>query len=139
MQIRSYQKFDEAAVLNLWDECGLVVTWNNPKQDIKRKLKVQPELFLIGCIDDKIIATAMAGYDGHRGWVYYLAVQPDYQNRGIGREIMHAAEERLLAIGCPKIDIMVRTTNSKVVNFYNAIGYKIDSVSTLSKRLIDDD
>jgi ribosomal protein S18 acetylase RimI-like enzyme len=139
MQIRSYQISDEEAVLSLWEECGLVVTWNNPKQDIQRKLKVQPELFLIGCIDDKIITTAMAGYDGHRGWVYYLAVKPNMQNQGIGRQIMHAVEERLITFGCPKIDIMVRTTNLNVISFYKAIGYKIDAVSTLSKRLIEDE
>lgn len=137
-RIRSYCESDKDDVIRLWKECKLVVPWNDPQRDIGRKQTVQSELFLIGLIDEAIIATAMAGYDGHRGWVYYLAVKSKYQQQEIGKQIMEEAEKRLLEIGCPKINIMVRTTNSDVINFYKAIGYKVDGVTTMSKRLISD-
>jgi len=119
-------------------ECGLVVPWNDPQRDIERKLSVQPELFLVGLINDEIISTAMAGYDGHRGWVYYLAVKPRYQQQEIGKQMMKKAEIRLFELGCPKLNIMVRTTNLEVINFYKSIGYKIDAVTSLGKRLEPD-
>ena len=137
--IRSYRESDKDDVIRLWKECELVVPWNDPQRDIGRKQTVQSELFLIGLIDEAIIATAMAGYDGHRGWVYYLAVKSKYQQQEIGKQIMEEAEKRLLEIGCPKLNIMVRTTNSDVINFYKAIGYKVDGVTTMSKRLISDE
>ena len=136
--VRSFRKSDQKDVIQLWKECGLVVPWNDPRRDIERKLVIQPELFLIGLINDEIITTAMAGYDGHRGWVYYLAVKPLYQQKEIGRQIMKEAETRLLELGCPKLNIMVRSTNLDVINFYKAIGYKIDAVTNMGKRLESD-
>jgi len=136
--IRSFRKSDQKDVIQLWMECGLVVPWNDPQSDIERKLSTQPELFLIGLIDNKIIVTAMAGYDGHRGWVYYLAVKPQYRQKAIGRQIMKEAETRLLELGCPKLNIMVRSTNLDVINFYKAIGYKVDAVTNMGKRLESD-
>ncbi len=137
--IRSYRESDKDDVIQLWKECELVVPWNDPQSDIERKQTVQSEFFLIGLIHKEIVATAMAGYDGHRGGVYYLAVKPKYQQQEIGKQIMEEAEKRLLEIGCPKLNIMVRTTNSDVINFYKAIGYKVDGVTTMSKRLISDE
>ncbi|MEE9572521.1 MAG: GNAT family acetyltransferase [Candidatus Neomarinimicrobiota bacterium] len=137
--IRSYRESDKDDVIQLWKECELVVPWNDPQSDIERKQTVQSELFLIGLMDEEIVATAMAGYDGHRGWVYYLAVKPKYQQQGIGEKMMNKAEHALLKLGCPKLNIMVRTTNSDVINFYKAVGYKIDGVTTMSKRLIPDE
>ncbi|MFC1527786.1 GNAT family acetyltransferase [Candidatus Neomarinimicrobiota bacterium] len=136
--IRSYRESDKKKVIELWQECGLVVPWNDPQRDIERKLSVQPELFLVGLINDEIISTAMAGYDGHRGWVYYLAVKPRYQQQEIGKQMMKKAEIRLFELGCPKLNIMVRTTNLEVINFYKSIGYKIDAVTSLGKRLEPD-
>ena len=136
--VRSYRESDKEYVIQLWKECELVVPWNDPQQDIERKQSVQSELFLIGLINDEIIATAMAGYDGHRGWVYYLAVKPKYQQQDIGKKIMKEAEARLLSLGCPKLNIMVRSTNLEVINFYKSIGYKIDAVTSLGKRLDPD-
>ena len=133
--IRSFRKSDRDGVTQLWNECDLVVPWNNPQRDIERKLSVQPNLFLIGLIKDEIIATAMAGYDGHRGWVYYLAVKPKYQNNGFGKLIMEEVEKLLIKMGCPKIDIMVRKTNLDAINFYKSIDYDVDEVITMSKRL----
>ena len=139
MEIRRFCKTDIESVIELWEDCGLVVPWNNPRLDIERKLRHQPELFLVGIIDNKIIATAMAGYDGHRGWVYYLAINPNYQKSGYGKLMMDEAERILLKMGCPKINIMVRDTNLDVINFYKSIGYETQSVSTLGIRLITDD
>ena len=113
--------------------------WNNPGRDIQRKLKIQPEMFLVGQADGKIIATVMAGYDGHRGWINYLAVHPQHQHTGIGRLMMDEAESRLRAAGCPKINLQVRSTNGKVIEFYKKIGYKTDNVVSLGKRLENDE
>jgi len=138
MEIRVYQKSDENDVVKLWKECGVIVPWNNPQLDIDRKLKENLEEILVGLIDDDIMATAMVGYDGHRGWVYYLGIKPKYQKMGYGYQIMEAAEKYLLESGCPKINIMVRDTNSEVINFYEAIGYEKQNIVTLGKRLIPD-
>jgi len=139
IEIRSYERSDETQVVQLWTDCGLVVPWNNPHHDIQRKIDVQPELFLVGCLADKIVATVMAGYDGHRGWINYLAVHPDHQHTGIGRRMMEAAEIRLQAAGCPKINLQVRRTNTKVIEFYKKIGYTLDGVVSFGKRLKADD
>ncbi len=138
MLIRCYQTNDEPAVISLWQRCNLTRPWNDPKRDIRRKLADSPELFFVGELDGSIIATVVAGYDGHRGWIYYLAVDPDMQKHGYGREIMRYAEEKLLELGCPKIDLMVRKTNSGVIGFYQSIGYTEDDVVTMSRRLIQD-
>jgi ribosomal protein S18 acetylase RimI-like enzyme len=139
VDIRPYDSRDEEAVVQLWNDCGLVVPWNDPYKDIQRKLRVQREWFLVGLIGGRVIATAMAGYDGHRGWVNYLAVHPDFRRAGIGGIMMEEAENQLLAAGCPKINLQVRTTNDAVIAFYKAIGYKTDDVVSLGKRLDPDD
>ena len=138
MIIRQFKKDDEKQVIQLWKDCGLVVPWNNPHRDIQRKLRIQPELFLVGCLNDRIIASVMGGYDGHRGWVYYLAVHPDYQQKGFARQMMLEIEDRLHKIGCPKINLQVRNTNLKVIEFYKRIGYKLDDVLSFGKRLDPD-
>ena len=130
---------EEEEVVVLWEACGLLVPWNDPRRDIQRKLEIQPELFLVGCLDGKLVASVMAGYEGHRGWVNYLAVHPDYRRRGIGKQMMGRVEELLLGLGCPKINQQVRKTNREVINFYQGIGFKDDEVIGLGKRLIADD
>jgi ribosomal protein S18 acetylase RimI-like enzyme len=135
VEIRAYESCDERQVVQLWTDCGLAAPWNNPHRDIQRKLDVQRELFLVGCLAGKIISTIMAGYEGHRGWINYLAVHPDHQRAGIGRRMMEAAEIRLRAAGCPKINLQVRCTNAKVIEFYKKIGYKFDDVVSFGKRL----
>jgi ribosomal protein S18 acetylase RimI-like enzyme len=135
MEVRPFDPSDEAAVVQLWRDCGLVVPWNNPHKDLQRKLKVQPEMFIVGCSDEQVIATVMAGYDGHRGWINYLAVHPDHQRNGIGRRMMEEAESRLRATGCPKINLQVRSSNAAVIEFYKAIGFKPDDVVSFGKRL----
>jgi ribosomal protein S18 acetylase RimI-like enzyme len=122
----------------LWRKCGLTRTWNDPKLDIQRKLKVNPELFLVGLVDGAIVATVMGGYEGHRGWVNYLAVDPLSQEKGYGRQIMKTIEEKLLALGCPKVNLQVRTDNAAALAFYEKIGYRTETVVSLGKRLIED-
>jgi ribosomal protein S18 acetylase RimI-like enzyme len=138
MQIRSYSESDETAVITLWQQCELTRPWNDPRKDIQRKLTTQPELFFIGEQDGKIIATVMAGYDGHRGWVNYLAVDPAYQGEGIGRRLMQHVEESLAAIGCPKLNLQIRASNQSALAFYERIGYAADEVVSYGKRLIPD-
>jgi ribosomal protein S18 acetylase RimI-like enzyme len=138
VEIRSFNMGQEKAVIELWQECNLLHPGNNPSFDIKRKMKVNPELFLVGVAEGKVIATAMGGYEGHRGWVNYLAVAPAYQRKGYGRQIMVEIEKRLLAMGCPKINLQVRNGNTAALEFYGKIGYKDDSVVSLGKRILPD-
>lgn len=139
MDIRAYQPSDEGAVVSLWEESGLTRPWNDPRKDIARKLLVQPELFLVGTLDGQVIATAMAGYDGHRGWVNYLAVAPRSRGRGCGRALMERVEHLLLSLGCPKVNIQVRVSNAEAPGFYRAMGYAQEEMISLGKRLIHDD
>jgi ribosomal protein S18 acetylase RimI-like enzyme len=136
--IRPFLTEDETAVVGLWQRCGLVRAVNDPHKDIIRKSKVRPDLFLVGLSDGQIVASAMAGYEGHRGWINYLAVSPDHQKRGFGRWMMEEVERRLRAEGCPKINLQVRTSNVEVLAFYRAIGFVQDDVISLGKRLDHD-
>jgi ribosomal protein S18 acetylase RimI-like enzyme len=138
MNIRPLQSVDEAAVLALWARCDLVRPWNDPRKDIHRKLQVQPDLFLVGVLEQAIVATVMAGYDGHRGWINYLAVAPEQQRQGHGRQIMAEAERCLRPLGCPKSNWQVRTSNRAVLAFSQRIGYALDEVVSLGKRLEQD-
>lgn len=135
MKIRPYQESDEVAVVDLWSDCGLIVPQNDPIRDIQRKLKVNPEWFLVGVDDTLVIASCMVGYDGHRGWINYLAVAPSMQRLGLASQIMNEAERLLVAAGCLKINLQVRTTNEAVVAFYQSLGFKVDDVTSLGKRL----
>jgi ribosomal protein S18 acetylase RimI-like enzyme len=134
-KIRPYQAADQSAVIDLWHRCNLVVPQNDPRKDIAMKCRVQPDLFFVGTISDRIVASAMAGYDGHRGWIYYLAVDPDYQRQHIGRRMMKRTEVALKERGCPKINIQVRTSNKAVISFYTSLGYSNDDVIGLGKKL----
>lgn len=138
MQIRPFQESDTEAVILLWRECGLIRPVNDPRKDIARKVREQPHLFLVGTLEGEVIASVMAGYDGHRGWLNYVAVAPEHQRRGYARAIMAEAERLLGQLGCPKINLQVRTSNQSVIDFYRRIGYSIDDVVGMGKRLIDD-
>ena len=137
--LRPFRVEETDIVVALWERCGLTRPWNDPRKDVERKLRMQPELFLVAETDGGVVGTAMAGYDGHRGWVYYLAVQPDLQGRGIGRLLMAEVERLLLGLGCPKVNLLVRSTNDRAVAFYERIGYRPDASLSLGKRLIPDD
>lgn len=138
MKVRPYKETDQEDVIFLWDECGLVTPQNNPIKDIERKLKVDPDLFLVGIVDNKIVATVMGGYEGHRGWINYLAVKPSEQRKGYGQSIMQSVEQLIKEKGCAKINLQVRTSNEQLTAFYSAIGYGNDNVVGLGKRLIYD-
>lgn len=161
IEIRPFQMADTEATVSLWQETGLSRPWNNPYQDIRRKLTVQPELFLVAVdrgeqldtgdgeaagVGDgigaqapgELVGTVMAGYDGHRGWLYYLASASARRGEGIGRRLVEAAEERLLELGCPKVQLMGRPENGGVHAFYGELGYEPFDTWTTGKRLIAD-
>jgi ribosomal protein S18 acetylase RimI-like enzyme len=138
VKIRAFHEQDESDVIALWTRCGLVVPQNNPVKDIHRKLKVDRDLFLVGFTPQGIVATVMGGYDGHRGWINYLAVEPSEQRNGYGRIVMSAIETLLKVKGCPKINLQVRSNNSDIIGFYAALGYGNDNVVGMGKRLEHD-
>jgi ribosomal protein S18 acetylase RimI-like enzyme len=138
MQIRAFQPEDEAAVIALWQACDLTRPWNDPHKDIARKLQVGADLFVVGIEDNALIGSAMFGYEGHRGWVNYLAVSPAHQRRGHASALMHWGEQALQARGCPKINLQVRSGNADVIAFYKSLGYGDDEVIGLGKRLVSD-
>jgi RimJ/RimL family protein N-acetyltransferase len=133
--IRLFEPADEPAVITLWEQCQLTRPQNNSYLDITRKLHHSPRLFLVGVLDHQIIATVMAGYEGHRGWINYLAVDPHQQKQGFGRVILAEAEQQLAKLGCPKINLQVRTSNQEVLNFYQQMGYQVEELYSLGKRL----
>ena len=139
LSVRQYSPSDEPTLIELWQTCQLTRPWNDPARDIRRKLDGQCDWLLVGLIDDTIIGSVMIGYDGHRGWINYLAVHPHYRNSGIGRKLMIESEHRLRRIGCPKINLQVRADNEDAIAFYQAIGFQKDNVLSFGKRLIIDD
>ncbi|GAA1933871.1 GNAT family acetyltransferase [Microbacterium aoyamense] len=138
VEIRTFTLTDTDAVVALWQETGLTRPWNNPHQDISRKLRVQPELFLVAADGDEIVGSVMAGYDGHRGWLYYLGSSPSRRGEGIARRLVERAEELLIELGCPKVQLMVRPENNVAKGFYDAIGYETFETWATGKRLIAD-
>ena len=139
MQIRPFEDSDEAAVIPLWEAAGLTRSWNDPRKDIARKRSVQREWFLVGTEDGAVMASIMIGYDGHRGWINYLAVAEAHRKSGHARALMREAERLLTAAGCPKINLQIRTSNASVIAFYEAIGYAQDDVVSFGRRLIADE
>jgi ribosomal protein S18 acetylase RimI-like enzyme len=139
MEIRPFEDTDEPAVIQLWNRCGLLRPWNDPSKDIARKRRVQRELFLVGTVEGAIVASAMAGYDGHRGWINYLAVDPTRRRQGLGAALMNELERRLRAVGCAKINLQIRRDNPEAIAFYQRIGFREDAVLSFGKRLERDD
>src|SRR5262245_4623776 len=121
MDIRPFTPADEDAVITLWHRCGLTRPWNDPPKDLAGKLAVRPDLFTVGPQNGEVVATAMAGYEGHRGWVSYLGVAPEHQRKGYGRAMMVEVERLLREAGCPKINLQVREGNEAVIAFYRAL------------------
>jgi ribosomal protein S18 acetylase RimI-like enzyme len=138
MLIRPFSPADTEPVVALWERCGLTRPWNDPRRDIDRKLTVQPDLFLVGVRDEAVVASVMAGYDGHRGWVNYLAVDPHHRHQGLAGRLMSEVEATLTALGCPKISLQVRAGNEVALDFYTGLGYEPDHTVVLGKRLITD-
>jgi len=140
VRIRPFQPADSDAIIALWEAAGLTRPWNDPVQDIARKATVQPELFVVAEDESgRILGSVMAGYDGHRGWMNFLATQPDARGLGIGRDLVAYVEKELHERGCPKVSLQVRAGNAQVVDFYRRLGYEVDDTIVMGKRLIVDE
>jgi len=135
MKIRPFAAADRAAVIALWQACDLTRPWNDPDTDIDFCIARPESTILVGERDDRIVATVMCGHDGHRGWLYYLGVDPSQQKAGLGRAMVAAAEAWLQARGVPKVMLMVRPENTRVRAFYDALGYGLEERLIFSRRL----
>lgn len=134
LTIRPIVNKDIPAVIKIWETCELLVPWNDPLQDIKLKMDFQPELFFVGEAEDHVWATLMAGYEGHRGWINYLAVVPEVRGRGYGRCMMEHALAKLRELGCPKVNLMIRKSNMDKLGFYRKLGFLEDDIIGLGYR-----
>ena len=122
----------------MWEASGITRRWNDAGKDIDRKVAADPEGFLVAVEEGSVIGTVMAGYEGHRGWIQYLAVDPAKQRAGIGRQLVAAAVELLRKRGCPKVNLQVRRSNTGVIQFYERVGFREDDVLSMGLRLIED-
>ncbi|CNE07797.1 putative acetyltransferase [Yersinia nurmii] len=138
MEIRVFRQDDFEEVITLWECCDLLRPWNDPEMDIERKLNHDPDLFLVAEVNGAVVGSVMGGYDGHRGSAYYLGVHPDFRGRGIANALISRLEKKLIARGCPKINIMVRDDNDAVLGMYEKLDYEIQDSISLGKRLIVD-
>lgn len=135
LAIRPFAEGDRDAVVGLWTACGLVVPWNDPVADIALAVSRPNSTILVGAEDGRLVASVMVGHDGHRGWFYYLAVDPARQGRGYGRAMVVAAENWLVEAGMPKVQLLVRETNLRVMAFYERLGYAASPVTMMQKWL----
>ncbi len=126
---------DAAKVIALWHACNLTRPWNDPQADFDLALATPTSTILIALDGDAVTGAVMVGFDGHRGWVYYLAVSPDRQRKGLGRTLMSAAEDWLFGLNAPKIQLMVRNDNAEAQSFYKTLGYDVQDVVTIGRRL----
>jgi ribosomal protein S18 acetylase RimI-like enzyme len=136
--IRPFAHQDADAVIEVWRRTGLLYPTNDPRKDIARKLKVRPDLFLVGTVGGAVVATAMIGYEGHRGWINYLGVLPEHRRRGYALRLLEEAERLLRREGCPKINLQVRPGNAAALSFYERAGYSLSGNLSLGKRLEED-
>jgi ribosomal protein S18 acetylase RimI-like enzyme len=134
MSIRPANLEDQEAVIKIWVACDLVKPQNDPAQDFLLALKTITSDILVLEGDGGIVGAVMVGFDGHRGWYYYLGVEPELQSVGNGRLLIEAAEKWLQNQGAPKGMLMVRNSNSKVIGFYKKLGYNLEEISVLGKR-----
>jgi len=134
-RIVRYSPEYQDAVVDLWRKCNLVVPQNDPVEDIQRKLAFQPELFFVSLMGEKVMGSVMVGYEGHRGWLNYMAILPEHQRQGYGRKLVEKAVDELKRLGCLKVNLQVRRSNVSVVEFYKHLNFKDDDVVSLGKRL----
>jgi ribosomal protein S18 acetylase RimI-like enzyme len=136
IQIRPFREADEPAVIALWKEAlAISAPHNDPALSIQKKLEVDRELFLIATVDGALAGTAMGGYDGHRGWIYAVAVAAERRKLGIGSALLQHLEGELGKRGCLKINLQVRESNLGVIAFYRKLGYDVDPVVSMGKKL----
>ncbi|PYN68481.1 MAG: GNAT family acetyltransferase [Candidatus Rokuibacteriota bacterium] len=136
LSVRPFQHGEREALQRLWarvfpDD----PPWNAPEVMIENKLKVQPELLLVGEVEGTLVGAMIAGFDGVRGWIYHLAIAPEYRRRGFATQLVRAAEDGLRRLGCPKVNLQVRAVNHEVVAFYRSIGYEIEERVSMGRRL----
>ena len=139
MEIRVFRQDDFEEVITLWERCDLLRPWNDPEMDIERKIKRDGSLFRVAEGAGEIVGTVMGGYDGHRGSAYYLGVHPEYRGRGIANALLSRLEKKLIARGCPKLQLLIREENDVVLGMYERLGYEHQDVLSLGKRLIEDE
>jgi len=138
INIRRFSPADEPAVVDLWTRVfGYGAPHNEPRLVIRQKLDADPELFFVATIDGTVVGTVMGGYDGHRGWIYSLAVEPQFRRRGIAARLMRNVEAALAARGCTKVNLQIFGTNAEVVQFYERIGYKVEERISMGRLLGD--
>jgi ribosomal protein S18 acetylase RimI-like enzyme len=137
MRIEPLPARSRAAAIQLWRDTGLTRPWNDPAQDLDRALTGPDSTILAAFLDEgeELLGTAMLGHDGHRGWVYYLAVRPDRQGQGLGRSLLRACEDWVRERGIVKIQLMVRTGNDRALEFYRGLGYEVAETTVLGRRL----
>jgi ribosomal protein S18 acetylase RimI-like enzyme len=135
MQIRTYRPVDELAVLSLWERAGIARPWLNLQDEIAEKRRRDRSLFLVAIEDGQVVGTVMGAYDGRRGWIYHLAVDPTLQKHGIGAALMQAVEERMARLGVRKINLQVRADNQQACGFYEQIGYADEHLTSFGKWL----
>jgi ribosomal protein S18 acetylase RimI-like enzyme len=136
--LRPYQPGDREALVSLWSVCQLTRPWNDPYRDIDRKLARDASNLMVLHDDGELVGSVMVGYDGHRGWINYLAVHPDHQRQGLGRLLVGEAESRLRELGCAKVNLQIRASNKLAIEFYRHVGYAIDDVISMGRRLEHD-
>lgn len=138
IQVRPFGLADRDQVERLWSRAFPDDPPHNaPGVMIDTKLKVQPELFLVALANDDLVGAVMSGFDGVRGWIYHLAVSREHRRRGVATALVRAAESRLAALGCPKVNLQVRATNQEVIAFYRRLGYAVEERVSMGRRLTD--
>jgi ribosomal protein S18 acetylase RimI-like enzyme len=136
MQIRTYEDSDEAAVISLWQETLFdPAPHNDPQSSLQRKLSLDRDLLLVAAINGLVVGTVMGGYDGHRGWIYSVAVDQTVRRQGVGTALIRRLEAILKERGCLKLNLQVRSRNSGVIPFYESLGFRIEEIVSLGKRL----
>lgn len=133
VRVREIADDDVEQVVALWHACGLTRPWNDPHADIAAARATPVSTVLVAHDGGDVVGSVMAGYEGHRGWLYYVAVDPSRQGTGLGRALVTAAEEWLRGAGAAKVMLMVRSTNEQVTAFYGRLGYAVEDVAVLSR------
>lgn len=134
-QITVFHEDHRQQVIKLWETCGLLFPGNDPDYDINLKIKFQPDLFFVMLIDGMVAGSVMAGFDGHRGWLNYLCIHPDFRDRGYGRDLTAHAVEQLKQSGCPKVNLQIRNTNTGVIEFYKKAGFYVHDVMCMQLKI----
>jgi ribosomal protein S18 acetylase RimI-like enzyme len=136
MEIRVFEESDEREVVSLWKQVfGYAEPRNDPAAVIRQKLAAQRSLFFVAVVDGKLVGTVMGGYDGHRGWIYSLAVDPAHRRQKVGTTLIRHVEKFLTEAGSPKINLQVHSSNAAVVAFYEKLGYRVEERISMGKAL----